>query len=113
MIIHQIKTIQSWEKYINLNIGDSVYSEMNLTLGGKGGISFTAYVEAELIGIAKTKAKIKVMDVTFSDSSSNIIKQNVINYLDNNQCWVELNKLEKRLSIQERRDILLEKIFKS
>jgi hypothetical protein len=110
----KIDTIQSWQKYIDINIGDPVYFEMSLTQGkgSKGELSFKVFVEAEVLDISKTKAKIKVIDVSINNSSNKIVKQEVIDYINDHNCWQELFELEKRISIEDRRDMQLNKILK-
>jgi hypothetical protein len=96
-------------KNIDINIGDPVYFEVK---GSKEELNFKVFVEAEVLDISKTKAKIKVIDVSINTSSNKIVKQEVINYINDHNCWVELFKLEKRISIEDRRDMQLNKILK-
>lgn len=107
----KIDVINDWKKYINYNVSDLIYFERNLIVnsGSANEVRFECYIEGQILDIAKSKVKIKVDDVTFDKSHKSIVKSDVINYLTDQ--WYNLHLIEKRLSFEERRDILLSKIL--
>jgi hypothetical protein len=109
----KIETITCWEKYIHLNIGDAVYYEHSLILGkgGKSELSFKALVEGEIIDMTDNKVKIKLIDVSINTSNSSVKKQEVIDFITNHQPWIDIDLVQKRISVEDRRDMQLNKIL--
>ena len=105
--------VAHWSKYLETNIGDLVYFEMSLTRAGgtPKEIKFTTYVEAEIIDLTSTKAKIKVVNFTTSSPSIGSGDTGVLDYINNNNCWVSLGSLSRRISQADKRDMQLNKIF--
>ena len=93
-----------------LRIGDKCLHILDLT-NNLSGNTFTVYYEVSLLNVSDTKAKVKVEDISGTDSyvrdKSN--RNGIIDFLDGQ--WVDIKELKLIADEATKRDIKLEQIL--
>lgn len=108
-----INAIKSWERYINFSIGDPVLIKIDLvnTKDGESDINYTAFIEAKIVDLTKNRAKLEFIDATTNKNNARITKTGISNYLIR-EPWHNLDNIERRLTLEDRREMQLNKLIK-